>query len=75
MAENATAAQPDTEDTGRTQWPNWVFKHVDRTDPFIATGVGIAINMDKGRVVLVFTSEDKNIQHFEFDRALARELI
>ena len=75
MPENATVAQPDTEDPKEKLWPDWVYKHVDRTNPFNSTGVGTAINTDKGRVVLLFTSKDKNIQHFEFDGDLSKALI
>ena len=46
MPKNATVTQPDTEDSKENLWPDWVYKHVDRTDPFIARAVGIGANKD-----------------------------
>ena len=54
----------------RGVWPDWVYKHVDRRNPFHVAAVGTAVNANNRRVVLILTSKNKDIQHFEIDREL-----
>ena len=58
----------------RSVWPDWVYKHVDRRDPFPVDAIGTAVNGKKGRVVLILTSKNKDIRHFEIDGKLARSM-
>ena len=56
-------------------WPDWVFKHVDRRKPFRVSGIGSAINTHNRSLVLIFTSKNKDIKHFEFTREQTEGMI
>ena len=76
MSTEKTLERPTEVDdpNDRGEWPDWVYKHVDRKNPFHVNAAGTAVNANNGRVILILTSKDRDIQHFEIVREMAEAI-